>query len=256
VAITDVPRDPAPRQALLAGALVGLAGTLVADFDVVELLSVVAERCVVVLEVAAAGLMLAGPDGDLREMASSSEAVGILELLELQSEEGPCLDCYRSGQAVVGQDLAAVNARWPRFAPKALAAGFGSAQALLMRLRGTVIGALNLFGAEAGGTPGADIGAAQALADIATIAIRQQRATPEAQLVNQLRQHALNSRVVIEQAKGMVAERAGLDMGQAFMALRNHARNHKLRLVVLAEDVIGGHLAPSALDRTAPAMRT
>jgi transcriptional regulator with GAF, ATPase, and Fis domain len=256
VAITDVPRDPAPREALLARALVGLAGTLVADFDVVELLSLLAERCVEVLDVAAAGLMLAGPDGDLRVMASSSEAVGVLELFELQSKEGPCLDCYRSGQAVVDQDLATVNARWPRFAPQALAAGFGSVQALPMRLRGTVIGALNLFHAEAGEIREADIDAAQALADIATIAILQQRAWPEAQAVNQLRQHALNSRVVIEQAKGMVAERAGLDMGQAFMALRNHARNHKLRLVVIAEDVIGGHLAPSALDRTAPAMRT
>ena len=117
-----------------------------------------------------------------------------------------------------------------------------------MRLRGTVIGALNLFHAGAGEMHQADIDAAQALADIATIAILQQRARPEAQVVDQLRQHALNSRIVIEQAKGVVAERAGLDMGQAFTALRNHARNHNLRLVVLAEDVIGGHLAPSALD--------
>jgi hypothetical protein len=125
-----------------------------------------------------------------------------------------------------------------------------------MRLRGSVIGALNLFHDEAGEMHDADIGAAQALADIATIAILQQRPTLEAQVVTQLRQHALNSRVVIEQAKGFVAERAGLDMELAFMALRNHAHNHNLRLVVLAEDVIGGHLAPSALDRRAQAMRT
>ena len=189
-------------------------------------------------------------------MASSSGAMRALELFELQSEEGPCLDCYRSGKAVVDQHLATVKARWPRFAPQALAAGFGSVHALPMRLGGTVIGALNLFHAEVGEMHQADIDAAQALADIATIAILQQRARPEAQVVDQLRQHALNSRIVIEQAKGVVAERAGLDMEQAFMALRNHARNHSLRLVVLAEDVIGGHLAPSALDRTAPAMRT
>ena len=256
MAITDVTRDPAPREALLARALVGLAGTLVAGFDVVELLSLLAERCVKVVDVAAAGLMLAGPDGTLRVMASSSEAMRALELFELQSEEGPCLDCYRSGKAVVDQHLATVKARWPRFAPQALAAGFGSVHALPMRLRGTVIGALNLFHAGAGEMHQADIDAAQALADIATIAILQQRATLDAQVVDQLRQHALNSRIVIEQAKGVVAERAGLDMGQAFTALRNHARNHNLRLVVLAEDVIGGHLAPSALDRTAPAMRT
>jgi GAF domain-containing protein len=242
-----VTRGPAPREALLARALVELAGTLVAGFDVVELLALLAERCVEVLDVGAAGLMLAGPDGDLRVMASSSEAMGVLELFELQSKEGPCLDCYRSGQPVLDQDLATVNARWPRFAPEALAAGFRSVHALPMRLRGTVIGALNLFHVEAGEMCEANVDAAQALADIATIAILQHRATLEAQVVNQLRQHALNSRIVIEQAKGVVAEREGLDMGQAFMALRNHARNHNLRLVVLAEDVIGGYLAPSAL---------
>jgi len=256
VAITDVPRDPAPREALLARALVELAGTLVAGFDVVELLSLLADRCVEVLDVAAAGLMLAGPDGDLRVMASSSEAMRVLELFELQSKQGPCLDCYRSGKAVVNQDLATVNARWPRFAPQALAAGFGSMHAVPMRLRGTVIGALNLFHTEVGEMHEADIDAAQALADIATIAILQQRATLEAQVVNQLRQHALNGRVVIEQAKGVVAERAGLDMEQAFTALRNHARNHNLRLVVLAEDVIGGSLAAltlGPLPRATPA---
>jgi len=245
-----------PREALLARTLVELADTLVADFDVVELLTLLADRCVEVLEVGAAGLMLAGPDAELRVMASSSEAMRVWELFELQSKEGPCLDCYRSGKAVVNQDLATVNARWPRFAPQALAAGFGSVHALPMRLRGTVIGALNLFHAEVGQMHEADIDAAQALADIATIAIIHQRATLEAQVVNQLRQHALNSRIVIEQAKGMVAEREGLDMDQAFTALRNHARNHNLRLVVLAEDVIGGHLLPPALDRTAPATGT
>jgi GAF domain-containing protein len=222
--------------------VVELAGTLVADFDVVELLSLLADRCVEVIDVAAAGLMVARPDGYLRMMASSREAMRAL--FELQSEEGPCLDCYRTGKAVVNQDLATVNARWPRFAPQALAAGFGSVHALPMRLGGTVIGALNLFHAEVGEMHQADIGAAQALADIATIAILQQRATLDAQVVTQLRQHALNSRIVIEQAKGVVAERAGLDMEQAFIALRNHARHYNLRLVVVAEDIIGGYLAP------------
>ena len=252
MANADVTRGPAPREALLARALVELAGTLVADFDVVELLSLLADRCVEVLGVGAAGLMLAGPDGGLRVMASSSEAMRALELFELQSEKGPCLDCYCSGEAVAGQDLATVNGCWPRFAHQALAVGFRSVHALPMRLRGTVIGALNLFHAEAGEMHAADIDAAQALADIATIAILQQRAALERQVVAQLRQHALNSRVVIEQAKGVVAERAGLDMEQAFAAFRDHAHDHKLRLVVLAEDVIGGRLAPSALDRTAP----
>jgi GAF domain-containing protein len=215
------------------------ADTLVADFDVVELLTRLADRCVEVLDVGAAGLMLVGPDGDLRVMASSSEAMRVLELFELQAKEGPCLDCYLAGKPVMNQDLAMANSRWPRFAPEALAA---------MRLRGTVIGALNLFHVEPGEMRGDDVDAAQALADVATIAILQHRASHEAQVVNQQLEHALNSRIVIEQAKGMVAERENLNMERAFSALRNHARNHNLRLVVLAEDVIGGSLAASALD--------
>jgi GAF domain-containing protein len=230
---------------------VELADTLVADFDVVELLTRLADRCVDVLGVSAAGLMLAGPDANLRVMASSSEAMRLLELFELQAEEGPCLDCYRAGQPVVNQDLAMADSRWPRFAPEALAAGFRSVHALPMRLRGTVIGALNLFHLEPGEMQTADVEAAQALADVATIAILQHRATLEAQVVNQQLQHALNSRVVIEQAKGMVAERESLNMEEAFSALRTHARNHNLRLVDVAEAVIAGSLPASALDRVA-----
>ncbi len=242
-------RGQIAKQTLFARTLVELADTLVADFDVVELLTRLADRCVDVLDVAAAGLMLAGPDGNLRVMASSSEAMRVLELFELQSEEGPCLDCYRSGQAVMNHDLASLNSLWPRFVAEALAAGFHSVTALPMRLRGTVIGALNLFHVEAGEMQTGDVEAAQALADVATIAILQHRATLEAQVVNQQLQNALNSRIVIEQAKGMVAERERLSMEQAFSALRNHARNHNLRLVDVAEAVIVGSLAASALDR-------
>ncbi len=162
-----------------------LADTLVADFDVVELLTRLADRGVEALDVAAAGLMVAGPGGDLRVMASSSEAMRLLELFELQSKEGPCLDCYRSGRPVVNQDLALANSRWPRFSDKAIGAGFRSVHALPMRLRGTVIGALNLFRAEPGDMQEVDVEAAQALADVATIAILQHRATHEAQVVNQ-----------------------------------------------------------------------
>ncbi len=248
-ATDGVTGGPMPKQALFVRTLVELADTLVADFDVVELLTRLADRCVDVLDVAAAGLMLAGPDGDLRVMASSSEAMRVLELFELQAKEGPCLDCYRSGKPVMNQDLATASSRWPRFAAEALAAGFHSVQALPMRLRSTVIGALNLFHVEAGEMQDADVEAAQALADVATIAILQHRASLEAHVVNQQLQNALNSRIVIEQAKGMVAEREHLNMEQAFSALRNHARNHNLRLVDVAEAVIGGSLAASALDR-------
>jgi GAF domain-containing protein len=238
-----------PREAMLARTLVELADTLVADFDVVELLTLLTDRCVDVLDVGAAGLMLVAPEGDLRVMASSSDTMRLLELFELQSQEGPCLDCYRTGLPVVNQDLAAVNGRWPRFAAEALAAGFHSVHALPMRLRGTTIGALNLFHISPGEMRQADVDAAQALADVATIAILQHRAGLEAKAVNEQLNQALNTRIVIEQAKGMVAEREGLTMEQAFTTLRTHARNHNLRLADVAHGVIGGTLDASALDR-------
>ena len=241
------------REALLARTLVELADTLVADFDVVDLLTVLTDGCVDVLDVGAAGLMLAAPEGDLRVMASSSEAMRVLELFELQSQEGPCLDCYRTGQPVVNQDLATVNGRWPRFAAEALAAGFHSVHALPMRLRGTVIGALNLFHIEPGEMRQADVAAAQAMADVATIGVLQHRAALETQVLNEQLNHALNSRIVIEQAKGIIAERKGLNMEQAFSTLRNHARSHNRRLVDVARDIIDGALAASALDRPPPA---
>ena len=254
MAEAEVAGDPMPRETLLARTLVELADSLVTDFDVVELLTLLTDGCVDVLDVGAAGLMLVAPEGDLRVMASSSEAMRLLELFELQSQEGPCLDCYRTGQPVVNQDLATVNSRrWPRFAAEALAAGFHSVHALPMRLRGAVIGALNLFHVEPGEMRPADVAAAQAMADVATIAILQHRATREAQVINEQLNHALNSRIVIEQAKGMVAERKGLNMEQAFSVLRNHARNHNRRLVDVARDVINGALAAPALDRPSPA---
>lgn len=240
------------RETLLAKTLVELADTLVADFDVVELLTVLTDGCIDVLDVGAAGIMLVAPDGDLRVMASSSETMRVLELFELQAREGPCLDCYRTGQPVLNCDLATADDRWPRFAPEADDAGFHTVHALPMRLRGTVIGALNLFHVHPGDMRQGDIDAAQAMADVATIAILQHRATHEAQVLNEQLDHALNSRIVIEQAKGMLAERLGVDMEQAFAMLRSHARNHNRRLVDLARDVVEGTLAASDLDPPPP----
>jgi GAF domain-containing protein len=245
-----------PRRATLARTLVELADTLVADFDVVELLTLLTDRCVEVLDVGAAGLMLLAPDGDLRVMASSSETMRVLELFELQAREGPCLDCYLSGRPVVNQDLASVTDRWSLFAAEAIAAGFQSVHALPMRLRGTVIGALGLFHAARGEMRPADVEGAQALADVATIAILQYRAALEAKALNEQLQHALNSRIVIEQAKGMVAEREGLEMEQAFSVLRIHARDHQLRLAEVAAAVISGSLAVSAPARRPPVKST
>lgn len=240
------------RETLLARTLVELADNLVDDFDVVDLLTTLSDRCVEILDVDTAGLMLAGPDGELRVMASSSEAMRVLELFEIQSREGPCLDAFSTGIAVVNQDLAAQDGRWPRFTAEAVDAGFQSAHALPMQLRGSVIGALNLFRSDPGAMTGEDVAIAQAFADVATIAILQHRVSLEAQTLNDQLTGALQSRIVIEQAKGMVAERLGLGVEQAFGVLRGHARNHNLRLADLCEAVIGGGLAPAALDLRPP----
>ena len=236
------------REAQVAETLVELADTLVADFDVVELMSLLTDRCVDVLDVDAAGIMLAGPQGELRVMASSSDTMRLLELFEIQSQEGPCLDCFRSGDPVSGADLTQADGAWPRFAAEAVAAGFQSAHALPMRLRGAVIGALNLFHHEPGLMRTADLRAAQAFADVATIALLQHGAAREAQLINEQLNHALNSRIVIEQAKGMTAERMGVGMELAFAALRGHARKNNLQLAEVARRVIDGQLSPSDFE--------
>lgn len=233
-----------PREALLARTFVELADTLVDDFDVVELLTLLAHRCVEMLDVAAAGLMLVAPEGDLRVVASSSEEMRVVELFELQSQEGPCPDCFRTGEPALHEDLAGEGQLWARFSPVALAAGFQSVQALPMRLRGVTIGALNLFRTEKGCLEEPDVVAAQALADVATIAILQHRATVQADLLVDQLNHALNSRVLIEQAKGIIAERSSLDMEGAFSWLRHHARSNNLRLVDVAQSIIDGKVAP------------
>ncbi len=236
-----------PREAVLVHTLVELADSLVEDFDVVDLLSLLAARCVEVLGVSAAGVMLVAPEGDLRVIASSSEAMRVVELFELQSQEGPCLDCYGTGEPVLNEDLRTVQTRWPRFATVALDAGFRTAHALPMRLRGSVVGALNLFSTDAGALAEEDIVAGQALAAVATIAILQQRVVSEARIVNDQLDHALSSRVVIEQAKGVLAERSGLTMEAAFEVMRQYARNHNVRLADVAGRVVDRSLAPGAL---------
>jgi GAF domain-containing protein len=175
-------------------------------------------------------------------VASSSEAMRLLELLELQSQEGPCPDCYRSGEPVLNRNLAKVKALWPLFGPAALKAGFQSVHAVPMRLRGVTIGVLNLFRADEGTLREADVVAARALADVATIAILQQRAVLQAEFMVEQLNHALKSRVLIEQAKGILAERGGLGMDEAFSWLRNRARSNNLLLAAVAQSVIEGNV--------------
>jgi GAF domain-containing protein len=240
-------------QDVLTRTLVELADNLVDQFDVVDLLTLLTDRCVEAFDVSDAGLMLAAPmGGELRVMASSSVAMRDLEVYEVQASEGPCLDCYNTGEPVVNQDLEAGVARWPRFAPAALASGFRSVSALPMRLRGTTIGALNLFQAESASMSDSDLSGARAFADVATIAILQHQAADDARTLNEQLNHALNSRIVLEQAKGMLAERANLSVDEAFAWLRHHARSHNLRLVDLARGFLNGDVPLSAIEPPRP----
>ncbi len=237
------------NQNVLTRTLVELADTLVDDFDVVDLLTLLTDRCVEAFAVQDAGLMLAAPIGhQLQVMASSSAIMRDLELYEIQTSDGPCLDCYGSGEPVINEDLRSSTDRWPQFAPAAIEAGFLSVSAIPMRWRGTTIGALNLFRSEPGVLDDDDLSAARAFADVATIAILQHQAAIDARTVNDQLNHALNSRVIIEQAKGMLAERAGLDVAQAFDRLRDHARSHNLRLAAVAQDLLDGKLSAGALE--------
>lgn len=221
--------------------LVELADTLVDDFDVVDLLTVLTDRCVEGLEVDAAGLMLVSPpESELRVMASSSPSSHDLELYELQASEGPCIDSHRAGESVTAPDISEAVDRWPLFAPAALAAGFRAAYAVPMRLRGTTIGALNLFRATPGSLAPDDEAVARAFADVATIAVLQHWAMSDARVLADQLSHALQSRVVIEQAKGMLAERAGIEVGEAFTWLRGYARPHNLKLGDVAAGFLGG----------------
>ena len=230
------------RESLLARTLVELADNLVDDFDVVDLLTTLSDRCVEVLDVSAAGIMLVAPDGELRVMCSSDETMRVVELFELQSQEGPCLECYRTGVPVGSADLASDQARWPHFSPVARAAGFRSAEAVPMRLRSQIVGALNLFHNEPGLLNAEDTAIAQALADIATIAILQHNTALEARVVNGQLTVALNSRIIIEQAKGVIAERNQVDVVEAFDLLRSRARSTNRRLAEIAGQVVVGTL--------------
>jgi transcriptional regulator with GAF, ATPase, and Fis domain len=213
---------------------------MVAGFDMIDFLHVLTDRSARLLGASAAGLLLADPRGVLRMVAASSEAARLLELFQIQADQGPCLDCFRAGQPVSVADLADAGGRWPRFAPAARNAGFGAVQALPMRLRDQVIGALNLFRAEPGPFPAPDVRVGQALADVATISLLHERSMRRTDTLNEQLQAALNSRVIIEQAKGKLAERLGVDVDQAFTILRERARSSNRRLSDVAQAFIDG----------------
>jgi transcriptional regulator with GAF, ATPase, and Fis domain len=238
------------REQAVAAAFVELADTLVADFDVPDFLHTLSARCVELLDVHAAGVMVTDQRGRLRVMASSSERAHLLELFEVESEEGPCVACFNSGQPISDTDLRVVDPRWAGFSRRAGEAGFSAVHALPMRLRDEVIGVLNLFSVQPGGLTSADTFLGQALANVTTIGLLQQRAIYHGELIAEQLQGALNSRVVIEQAKGVLFARLDIDMHEAFDVLRKHARRTNRRLTDVALDVVNdrldaGELLPS-----------
>jgi len=235
------------RERLLTQAFVALADSLVADFDVVDLLDRLTRYCVQLLDTAAAGLLLADQHGNLRMIAASSEGTRLLELFQLQNEEGPCADCYRQGASVAVEDVRKMHAQWPRFGPLAEASGYLSVHALPMRLRDDVIGTLNVFQEQPGLLEEADVLLGQALADVATISILQSRSIAHREALAEQLQTALHSRIVIEQAKGVLAERASVDVDDAFLRLRGHARSSNRRLSDVANQVVRGEVDPQLL---------
>ena len=236
------------REAALARAFVRLADTLASDFDVVDFLQGLSAHSVEILGAEAAGVMLADAGGALRLIASSDERMRLLELFELQGEQGPCLDAFSTGQGVQAS-AADSRFRWPVFAPRAADAGFQMMCAVPLRLRTDVIGALNLFRATDELFTDDEMDIAQAMGEIAAIGLIQERALRERSLLTEQLQAALASRVIIEQAKGMLAEYLKMTTDGAFQLLRNYARNHNRKLSAVARDVIDRKIPSAALAR-------
>jgi len=224
----------------LTDLFVEVADTLVDDFDLVDFLHNLTEHAAQVSDADAVGLMLADHHGALRFMAASNDTGEVLELFQLQHSEGPCLDCFTTGRPVVNEDLASAAARWPRFAPAAEAAGLRSVHAFPLRLREETIGALNLFSRNTERFGPQEVGIVQALADVATIAILQERTISRAGILTEQLQGALNSRIVIEQAKGALAQLEGTTPDEAFGLMRARARTSRVRLVDVASEVLEG----------------
>ena len=231
------------REAQLTATFVTLADTLVADYDVVDLLHTLTSTCADLLDAAGAGLTLAATDGQLEVLASTSEESRLVELMQLPAGEGPCIEACLTGAVVAVSDVAEVADVWPLFAQKALSQGFRSVHCIPMQLRGQTIGSLNLFRTTLGRLPDGDIVVARGLADIATIGILHQRAMSESDIARQQLQQALDSRVLIEQAKGVLSHTHSLDMNDAFTLLRTYARQHVVRLQDVASDVVERRLA-------------
>lgn len=230
--------DDVSRAELVSAAFVKLAGELVGEYDIVDMLHTLVIESVTVLDASAAGLLLADPLGELQVLASTSEESYLVEVLQQQAGAGPCVDAYRTGTVVTINDIDAAGHMYPDFREAALSQGFHSVHAIPMRLRHRTIGALNLFRTETGDLSPEDAAIGQALADVATLSILQERAFRENAVVNSQLQHALSSRILVEQAKGVIAQGGNVDMNEAFTRLRSYARAHNQTIHATAERVI------------------
>ncbi|MCZ2858017.1 GAF and ANTAR domain-containing protein [Blastococcus sp. VKM Ac-2987] len=237
----------ASRERDVTGSFVRLASSLVSGYDVVDLLSELTADCAHLLDIASAGLLLADERGVLHVVAASSERTRQLELFQVQRADGPCRDCYLDGAPVSAPDLRTEADRWPQFAPAALRAGFASVHAVPMRLHDQVLGALGLFGTSSGSLDPEDLSLGQALADVASVALVQDKEKSDQRSVNEQLQTALQSRIVLEQAKGVLAQQGALQMDEAFAVLRRYARDHNLRLTAVAEAVVDRRLPAQQL---------
>lgn len=226
------------RERVITGAFVSIANSLADGFDVVDLLSGLTADCVRLLDVEAAGILLADARGVLHVVAASSERTRNLELFQLQRDEGPCLECFRSGHPVAVPDLNQGLERWPQFAVAANRAGFVSVHAVPMRLRDKVLGSLGLFGARTGVLNDDDLSLAQALAHVASVALVVDKAAADEAVIKQQLQTALTSRVGVEQAKGLLAQLGDMDMETSFAALRKFARDHNQKISDIAHKVV------------------
>jgi transcriptional regulator with GAF, ATPase, and Fis domain len=222
----------------LAAVFVEVTDTLVDEFDLIDFLQMVTSHASELVGSAAAGLLLADDLGRLQFMAASEEQAQLLELFQVQADEGPCRDCFHQGVPVAEADLRVAGARWPEFAPRAVATGFRSVHAFPLRLREQVIGALNVFGTEVGVLEASDVRIVQALADVATVGLLQERAVRRAELLTEQLQGALNTRIVIEQAKGALAQVHDCTVDEAFALLRSYCRSNNLRLGDVARAIV------------------
>lgn len=235
------------REHEIIRAFVDLSNELVDDYDLVDMLSQLTAHCAGLLDISSAGLLLADGRGVLHLMASSSERTHHLEVFQLQREEGPCLDCFHERRPIKVADLDAAKERWPQFCEAASIVGIKSVHALPMRLKDNVLGTLGLFGSEVGPMEEDDLELAQALVHVASVAIINERSANDRATVNSQLEHALTSRVVVEQAKGVLAHAGGLDMDAAFAVLRRYARDHSRKLSEIAAEVVSRVLPQEAL---------